>query len=95
MLPLMAITGFFHDYYDFNLFSAFDTEIEKLRSIENFISCLPERPISLNSPHKARNLGSQYKTEKELFYQRFLENSKIQDNMSDSWALKALKNEYQ
>jgi hypothetical protein len=65
-----------------------------VRSIENFISSLPERPISLNAPHKTRNLGVKYKTQKEIFFKNFFENHQIEDHMGDYWALKALKNKY-
>ena len=65
-----------------------------MRSIENFISSLPERPISLNSSHKSRNLGLKYKTQKEIFFKNFFENHQIEDHMSDCWALKAVKNKY-
>lgn len=90
----VAITGFYSLLLLLNIFSAFDIEIEKIRSIENFIHSLPERPISLNAPHETRNFGVKYKTQKELFYRKFFENYQIQDQMSDSWALKALQNKY-
>ncbi|CAG5110745.1 Oidioi.mRNA.OKI2018_I69.chr2.g5115.t1.cds [Oikopleura dioica] len=68
-----------------------DTNIEKIRAIENFVSSLPESPVKLNSPHTPKNLRQKFEFEQKSFFEYFFEKYQIEDHMTDSWALKALR----
>ncbi|CAG5110750.1 Oidioi.mRNA.OKI2018_I69.chr2.g5120.t1.cds [Oikopleura dioica] len=62
-----------------------DTNIEKIRAIENF------NANSLALPHTPKNLRQKFEFEQKSFFEDFFEKYQIEDHMTDSWALKALR----